>query len=89
MVAPIQQLSVAGCTACHKIAGQLVGPGFEEIRAKYAGQHRNTYLVDKIVNGGSGVWGPVPMPAISGLTDIQIEKIVSWLASGDKKERIE
>jgi len=63
------------------MAGQLVGPGFDAIRAKYAGGDNATYLEAKIVNGGSGVWGSIPMPAMPGIDADTLQKIVAWLTA--------
>ena len=74
-------LSQSGCTACHQMAGQLVGPGFDAIRARYAGEENATYLSQKIVNGGAGVWGAMPMPPMPGLNSDTVERIVVWLTT--------
>jgi len=79
--APEKLLGQSGCTGCHQMAGQLVGPGFDAIRAKYAGGDNATYLEAKIVNGGSGVWGSIPMPAMPGIDADTLQKIVAWLTA--------
>ncbi|MEK9654486.1 MAG: c-type cytochrome [Halieaceae bacterium] len=78
---PETLLSQSGCTACHQMAGQLVGPGFDAIRARYTGEENAAYLAQKIVNGGAGVWGAMPMPAMSGLNSDTVERIVLWLTT--------
>jgi len=70
------------CTACHALDKKLVGPGFQEIAKKHAG--KVDYLAGKIKSGGSGVWGPIPMPAQS-LSDAEAKTIAAWLASGAGK----
>jgi S-disulfanyl-L-cysteine oxidoreductase SoxD len=51
------------CIACHGIDSKIVGPGFREIARKYAGRADGVdYLAGKIVAGGTGVWGAIPMP---------------------------
>ena len=81
-MAPEAALSAGGCSGCHQMAGQLVGPGFDAIRARYAGQEHAVYLRDKIVNGGAGVWGAMPMPPMTTLADDTLQQIVAWLTSG-------
>ena len=81
-MAPEAALSAGGCSGCHQMAGQLVGPGFDAIRARYAGQEHAAYLRDKIVNGGAGVWGAMPMPPMTTLADDTLQQIVAWLTSG-------
>jgi len=78
---PETLLSQSGCTACHQMAGQLVGPGFDAIRARYAGEENAAYLSQKIVNGGAGVWGAMPMPPMPGLNSDTLERIVVWLTT--------
>src|ERR1035437_8269607 len=52
------------CMACHAVANKVVGPAYKDVAAKYAGQKdAEAKLVQKVIKGGSGVWGPVPMPA--------------------------
>jgi cytochrome c len=70
------------CTACHAIDKKLVGPSFQDIGKKHAG--KVDYLAGKIKSGGSGVWGPIPMPAQS-LSDADAKTIAAWLAAGAAK----
>jgi cytochrome c len=81
-MAPEAALSAGGCSGCHQMVGQLVGPGFDAIRARYAGQEHAAYLRDKIVNGGAGVWGAMPMPPMPTMADDALQQIVAWLTSG-------
>ena len=69
VVAPEAELNAGGCSGCHQMAGQLLGPGFDAIRAKYSGQEHAAYLRDKIVNGGAGVWGSMPMPPMPAVEE--------------------
>lgn len=70
------------CTACHRQSQTLVGPAFQAIAAKYAGQA--DYLAGKIRAGSAGVWGTIPMPAQS-LGDVEVTSIARWLAAGAVK----
>ena len=73
------------CTACHGLANKIVGPGLQEIAAKYAGRaDAEAYLLGKIKGGGQGVWGPIPMPAQS-LPDNDAKALAAWLVTGAKK----
>ena len=83
-VAPEAALNAGGCSGCHQMAGQLVGPGFDAIRTKYAGQKHAAYLRDKIVNGSTGVWGSLPMPPMPAVADDALQQIVAWLTSGEE-----
>ncbi|GAB4036806.1 MAG: hypothetical protein Fur0014_03840 [Rubrivivax sp.] len=83
--APTALLAKYTCTACHGMDNKVVGPGFAEIARKYAGRaDREAYLAGKIVSGGSGVWGSIPMPA-QVVPDEDVRKISSWLAQGARK----
>ena len=84
VLAPEAELTAGGCSGCHQMTGQLVGPGFDAIRAKYAGQEHAAYLRDKIVNGGAGVWGSMPMPPMPAVDDDALQQIVAWLTSGEE-----
>jgi S-disulfanyl-L-cysteine oxidoreductase SoxD len=70
------------CLACHGIDNRIVGPGLREIARKHAGRGDATaYLVQKINEGGAGVWGSIPMPAQTLPAD-DAKAIAQWLAAG-------
>jgi S-disulfanyl-L-cysteine oxidoreductase SoxD len=76
---PPAALAQNGCTSCHGMQSKLVGPSFGEIAKKYASRtDGRTYLIGKIKSGGSGVWGPVAMPAQS-ISASDAEQVVRWL----------
>lgn len=75
-------LSKNGCTVCHGVDKQIVGPSFTAVARKHAG--KADYLAEKIKSGGSGVWGPIPMPAQT-LSEAQAKTIAIWLAAGAGK----
>lgn len=81
--APNDLLSGNACLGCHGLDAKLVGPGFREIAAKYKERpDAAEYLAGKIKNGGSGVWGAIPMPPQPQLDDAQIKTLTSWLLEG-------
>ncbi|MEP6791095.1 MAG: c-type cytochrome, partial [Ramlibacter sp.] len=67
------------CTACHAAQGKLVGPSWADIGKKHP--DKAGYLAAKIRSGGSGVWGPIPMPP-QALSDEEAARIATWLAQG-------
>ncbi|TFZ07851.1 c-type cytochrome [Ramlibacter humi] len=70
------------CMSCHAVDKKLVGPAFKEIAAKYAGQKDATdKLAAKIQKGGSGVWGPVPMPANTQVNEAEAKNLAAWVLS--------
>jgi cytochrome c len=69
-----------GCTACHAIDKKVVGPSYKEVAAKYRGDAgAAAKLADKIKKGGSGVWGPVPMPPNANVPDADIKTLVAYI----------
>lgn len=78
-----QALATAkNCMACHATDKKLVGPSYKEVAAKYAGQKDAVdKLAAKIVKGGSGVWGAVPMPANAQVNDAEAKKLAAWVLS--------
>jgi cytochrome c len=70
------------CMACHSIDKKVVGPSYKEVAAKYAGQKdAPAKLAEKVLKGGSGAWGPVPMPANTQVTPDEAKKLVAWVLS--------
>jgi cytochrome c len=70
------------CMACHAIDKKLVGPAYKEVAAKYAGQKDAVdKLSVKIMKGGAGVWGPVPMPANTQVNEAEAKKLAAWVLS--------
>ncbi|CAN5909460.1 c-type cytochrome [soil metagenome] len=70
------------CMACHAVDKKLVGPAYKDVAAKYAGQADAVdKLAAKVVKGGAGVWGPVPMPANPQVTEAEAKQLVQWVLS--------
>ena len=68
------------CMACHAVGNKLVGPAYKDVAAKYAGQKgAEDKLVQKVLKGGSGVWGPVPMPANPQVSEAEARTLVKWV----------
>lgn len=81
--APVEMLSGYGCQACHGMDRKIVGPGFNDIAEKYRDQgHAVDYLTGRIQQGGSGVWGAIPMPAQPQVSDEDAAAIAGWIAAG-------
>ena len=76
-----QALATAkNCMACHAVDKKLVGPAYKDVAAKYAGQPGAVdKLAAKIQKGGSGVWGPVPMPANTQVNEAEAKKLAAWV----------
>ncbi|MDP9108139.1 MAG: c-type cytochrome [Pseudomonadota bacterium] len=70
------------CMACHAIGNKVVGPAYKEVAAKYAGQKdAEDKLTQKVLKGGSGVWGAVPMPANAQVNEAEARTLVKWVLS--------
>ncbi len=68
------------CMACHAIDKKLVGPSYKDVAAKYAGQKDAVAkLTQKVLKGGSGAWGPVPMPANPQVSEAEAKQLVEWV----------
>ena len=79
-VADMALATSKNCMACHAVDKKLVGPSYKEVAAKYAGQKDAAdKLATKVIKGGSGVWGPVPMPANAQVTPDEAKKLVAWI----------
>ena len=73
------------CMACHSVDKKLVGPSFQDVVKKYAGQaDARAQLVKSIKTGGSGKWGAVPMPPQAALSDADANTLAAWILAGAK-----
>jgi cytochrome c len=79
-LADLQLATAKNCMACHAVDKKLVGPSYKDVAAKYAGQKDAAdKLAAKIIKGGSGVWGPVPMPANAQVNPEEAKKLAAWV----------
>ena len=71
------------CMACHQLEAKVVGPAYKEVAAKYKGDAAaEAMLVKKVLEGGVGVWGQVPMPPNSALVKPEeATTLVKWILS--------
>jgi cytochrome c len=70
------------CLACHAVDKKLVGPAYNEVAKKYAGQaDAVAKLTEKIQKGGSGVWGAVPMPPNPQVNADEAKQLAEWVLS--------
>ncbi|MGF6725859.1 cytochrome c [Paraburkholderia sp. GAS41] len=75
--------SANACMGCHAVDRKLVGPSFQQIAAKYKGDSQaSAKLALKVRNGGSGVWGAIPMPAHPAMSDADVRAVVDWVLAG-------
>jgi cytochrome c len=70
------------CMACHSVAAKVVGPAYKDVAAKYKGDKAAAdKLAAKIMKGGSGVWGAIPMPANPQVNEAEAKKLAAWVLS--------
>jgi cytochrome c len=71
------------CKACHKIDEKSVGPAYRDVAKKYSATKKSDvdHLTDKVINGGSGVWGETAMPAHPALTNDDAKKLIDYILS--------
>ena len=70
------------CMACHAVDKKLVGPSYKDVAAKYkSDKAAPEKLTAKVIKGGGGVWGAVPMPANPQVNDADAKKLVVWILS--------
>jgi cytochrome c len=68
------------CMSCHAIDKKLVGPAYKDVAAKYKGNKEAVdKLAAKVMKGGTGVWGPIPMPANAQVSEADAKKLVAWV----------
>ncbi|PRF44401.1 c-type cytochrome [Burkholderia multivorans] len=71
------------CLGCHAVDRKLVGPSFKDIAARYKGDPQAVAkLSKKVKDGGSGVWGAIPMPAHPRMSDADLRSVVEWVLAG-------
>ncbi len=72
-----------GCTGCHGVDEQILGPSFREVAKRYEGKPESIgKLTRTILQGGSGNWGEMPMPAQDHLDDAQADALAQWILDG-------
>jgi cytochrome c len=68
------------CMACHSVDKKVVGPAYKDVAAKYAGQKDAVEkLTQKVMKGGVGVWGQIPMPANPQVSEAEAKQLVQWV----------
>jgi len=70
------------CLACHSVDKKLVGPAYKDVAAKYKGDAgAAAKLAEKVMKGGSGTWGQIPMPPNPQVNADEAKKLVEWILS--------
>lgn len=83
----LELIGASDCTTCHRLrkdaAGATIGPAYSDVAAKYASAADTTVdrIVSKIISGGSGVWGAVPMTPHPALAPADVKIMVNYILS--------
>lgn len=68
------------CLTCHKVSEKNIGPAYKDVAAKYENTDANiSMLAGKIIKGGQGVWGTVPMTPHPQLSEADAEQLVKYV----------
>ncbi|WP_280155898.1 c-type cytochrome [Piscinibacter sp. XHJ-5] len=68
------------CLSCHALATRIVGPAYKDVAARYAGQaDAEDKLVQKVLKGGAGAWGQIPMPPNTQVSQAEARALVKWV----------
>lgn len=68
------------CMSCHQLDKKVVGPAYKDVAKKYTAADE-AMLVEKVLKGGKGAWGPVPMPPNAQVKPDDAKKLVKWILS--------
>jgi cytochrome c len=73
-------LKSKNCVACHAVDKKLIGPAFKDVAARYT-QKDIAAVAAYIRKGGSGKWGPMPMPANPQVSEAEATELAKWILS--------
>jgi cytochrome c len=79
-IAGLELLPKNDCLTCHKVEEKLIGPSYRDVANKYTNDQKTIdMLVDKVIKGGSGVWGQIPMTAHPNLSREDATKMIKYV----------
>jgi cytochrome c len=77
-----QLIASSDCLGCHKEQEKLVGPAYKDVAKKYSNPDKDiNYLANKIISGGKGVWGDVPMTPHPNLALADAKEMAKYVLS--------
>lgn len=75
-------INKSDCMGCHNKTNKIIGPAYVDVAKKYPATEKNiNYLADKIIKGGTGVWGTMPMTAHASLKPTDAKIMVKYILS--------
>jgi cytochrome c len=79
-MASLELAQKKACLACHQVDNKVVGPSYKDVAKKYAGQKGiEAKLIEKVLKGGKGAWGEIPMPANTQVSPDEAKQLVQWI----------
>ena len=76
----LELIAKSDCLTCHKVGEKLIGPSYKDVSAKYESNDENiAMLAGKIIKGGQGVWGQIPMTAHPQLSEADAKQMVKYI----------
>lgn len=76
----LELIAKSDCLTCHTVDEKKVGPPYRDVANKYASNEQTiTLLADKVIKGGSGVWGPVPMTPHPALSKEDVTQMIKYI----------
>jgi len=76
----LQLIASNDCLTCHKVDEKLTGPPYRDVANKYENTDANVkMLAEKVIKGGSGNWGTVPMTPHAALSEADAEQMVKYI----------
>ena len=76
----LELIAKSDCLTCHKVGEKLIGPSYKEVAAKYESNDENiALLAGKIIKGGQGVWGQIPMTAHPQVSEADAKQMVKYI----------
>lgn len=76
------------CKTCHHPTNKIIGPSHKEVAEKYEFTDVNIKLLaERIINGGTGVWGEIPMTPHADISQEDAEKMAMYVLSLDGEEK--
>jgi len=77
-----QLISASDCLTCHKVDAKLVGPSYIDVANKYAATDANIeMLAGKVIKGGSGSWGEIPMAPHPAISTDDAKEMIKYILS--------
>ena len=76
----LELVGKSDCLTCHKVSEKNIGPAYKDVAAKYENTDENVkMLATKIIKGGQGVWGAIPMTPHTSLSEADAEQMVKYI----------